>query len=96
MYRYVLIHDSVRPFVTPSLVNKVINKLMFNKGVIPAIQINDSIKVINKKKVVKNLDRRNLFVSQTPQGFILNNLIEAYKKIFRMERKLCPKRRPSS
>ena len=81
LYRYVLIHDSVRPFVTISLVNKVINKLMLNKGVIPAIQINDSIKVINKKKVVKNLDRSNVFVSQTPQGFILNNLIEAYKKI---------------
>ncbi len=81
IYQYVLIHDSVRPFVTTSLVNKVIKKLLLNKGVIPAVQINDSIKVINKKKVVKNLDRNNIFTSQTPQGFILSNLIEAYKKI---------------
>ena len=76
MYHYVLIHDSVRPFVTTSLVNKVIKKLLLNKGVIPAVQINDSIKVINKKKVVKNLDRNNIFTSQTPQGFILSSLID--------------------
>ncbi len=81
MYHYVLIHDSVRPFVTESLVNKVIKKLILSKGVIPAIQINDSIKLINKKKVIKNIDRSNVFISQTPQGFILKNLIDSYKKI---------------
>ena len=80
IYQYVLIHDSVRPFVTTSLVNKVIKKLLLNEGVIPAIKINDSIKVINNNKVIKNLDRNKVFASQTPQ-VILNHLIEAYKKI---------------
>ena len=43
----------VKTFCNHKLVNKVINKLLLNKAVIPVIGINDSIKVINKKKLLK-------------------------------------------
>ena len=56
----IVVHDAVRPFVTVSLVNKLMKKLISNKGVIPAVQINDSVKYINKEIIIKNLDRKNL------------------------------------
>ena len=80
-YKYIMIHDAVRPFVSNSLINKVVTKLTTKNAVIPIIKINDSVKVIRKKKVIKNVDRSELFLSQTPQGFYLKDIVKAYSKI---------------
>ena len=76
-----MIHDAVRPFVSKSLINNVITKLSTANAVIPVVQINDSVKTIRKRKVIKNIDRSELFLSQTPQGFYLKDIVKAYSKI---------------
>ena len=76
-----MIHDAVRPFVSNSLINNIITKLSTANAVIPVIQINDSVKVIRKRKVIKNINRSELFLSQTPQGFYLKDIVKAYSKI---------------
>ena len=40
-----------------------------NKGVIPCLKIKDSVKSINTNKRIKNLNRKQINITQTPQGF---------------------------
>jgi len=46
--------------------------------VVPAIKINDSIKLKNKKRII-NLNRENIYLTQTPQAF-------DYKELYKLQR----------
>ena len=76
----VLIHDAARPNISSKLIKKIIYKLKFHNAVIPAIEINDSIKQRNQIGSISNINRKNLLRTQTPQGF-------RYKKIFKLHKK---------
>ena len=79
----VAIHDGVRPFVSKTLINKIINKLMAggkNIGLVPTLPIKDSI-CINKKEF-QHIDRNNVFLIQTPQCFFSKNIKQAYQQKF--------------
>ncbi len=77
-YHHILIHDAVRPFVTNNIINNLFNGLKHAEGIVPVLKIYDSIKFIKNKSIIKSLDRKNLFFSQTPQAFSLNKLKIAY------------------
>ena len=79
---HVLIHDAVRPNVSLDLIKRVINELQSSNAVIPAIPVTDTIKKINKTRdVVETVDRNELVAVQTPQGFDLHSLSQAYNAI---------------
>ena len=71
----VLIHDAARPNFSIKLIDKLFKELRFNKCVVPTIKINDSVKLKNKKEII-NLNRKNVYLTQTPQAF---NYKELYK-----------------
>ncbi|MFH1823688.1 MAG: 2-C-methyl-D-erythritol 4-phosphate cytidylyltransferase [Candidatus Firestonebacteria bacterium] len=76
----VLIHDAARPFITRKLVDRIIKNAVKYKAVIPVIPVKDTVKEsLDKKFVHATLDRHNLFLVQTPQGFDYRLIIEAYK-----------------
>ena len=64
----VLIHDAARPNFTIKLLKKLIKSLKTNKASIPVISSKDSIKYKLKNQLF-NLDRKNSFLTQTPQAF---------------------------
>ena len=64
----VLVHDAARPNFSIKLIDKIFKELRFNNCVVPAIKVVDSIKLKNKKKII-NLNRNNVYLTQTPQGF---------------------------
>jgi len=77
----VLIHDAVRPFATPKLIQDLINAAEDYGAAIPAIQPKDTVKEkSNKGFVAKTLDREKLIMIQTPQAFWTNVAINAYEK----------------
>jgi 2-C-methyl-D-erythritol 4-phosphate cytidylyltransferase len=77
----VVIHDGVRPFVTPAFVEKSISLMEMYDAVIPAIPVKDTIKVISKEGyVVKTLDRDALWHVQTPQTFRYELILKAYRE----------------
>ncbi len=76
----VIIHDSVRPFFSNYLLDKLIYKLNNNNCVFPILKINDSIRFIDKKNY-KNINRENVFSIQTPQGFNFKKIYNTYQKI---------------
>tara|TARA_Y100001978_G_C23664903_1_gene420694 strand:+ start:430 stop:1086 length:657 start_codon:yes stop_codon:yes gene_type:complete len=77
----VAIHDGVRPFVSKILINNIINKVTDgsnNIGIIPTIPVKDSI-CVHKKKF-QYIDRKNIFLIQTPQCFYSINIKKAYQQ----------------
>lgn len=81
--KYTLVHDSVRPFVSKELIDTIIEELKSEKSVVPFIDLSDTIKQKDYHKenqyVFKTLDRSILARIQTPQGFLTNDFIAAYK-----------------
>ena len=76
----VLIHDAARPFSSKKIINEIIKKLRTNHAVVPIIKVNDATKRVNKKIIFKNIKRKSLRFSQTPQGFTFKKIYEKHKK----------------
>ena len=65
----VLIHDAARPYPSKKIISEIINNLKRNHAVVPIIKISDATKRIEKNIIFKNIQRKSLRFSQTPQGF---------------------------
>jgi 2-C-methyl-D-erythritol 4-phosphate cytidylyltransferase len=76
---YVLVHDVARPFVSVDLIKRCIEKIKNCDCLIPAINVSDTVKMINSNsEVIKTLDRENLVLVQTPQVFKTSVLKKIY------------------
>ena len=69
----VLIHDAARPNFSLKLLKSLVKSLTKNKAVIPVIKSKDSIKYKLKNQLF-NLNRKNSFLTQTPQAFKFKDL----------------------
>lgn len=77
---YVLIHDACRPFVSPCLIDSLINELNSGEEAsCPAIEVTETIKRCNKFGV-ELLDRNEIIIIQTPQAFNYNKILETALK----------------
>lgn len=73
----VLVHDGVRPLVSNMTVNNVLEQVKSGKGAIPVIPSVDSLReqLLNGNQSV---ERSKFMRVQTPQGFLTEELKEAY------------------
>lgn len=76
----VLVHDTARPFVTAALLRRVAEGLGASAGVVPALPVTDTIKVVSGERVVQTLNRTELVAVQTPQGFCPKELQKAHDR----------------
>lgn len=76
----VVIHDGVRPFISPEKIIKSIEMCKEDKAVILALPINETVKRVEDRFVITTPDREKLWVAQTPQTFEYKLILEAYKK----------------
>lgn len=80
----VLVHDGVRPLVTPKLINTVITTAKETGACVAAVPVKDTIKETDSDGVIlATLDRRGLRQIQTPQGFEFNLLYGAYEQMYK-------------
>tara|TARA_B100001057_G_scaffold480858_1_gene554195 strand:+ start:4098 stop:5204 length:1107 start_codon:yes stop_codon:yes gene_type:complete len=70
----VIIHDAARPDFSIKLLKNIIKNLKKYKAVVPVINSKDSIKYKVKNQIF-NLNRNNLFLTQTPQAFRFKDLL---------------------
>ncbi len=81
----VLIHDGARCLVTPNLFDRCAEELLNCQGLIAAIPVKDTIKIVDSKQFIKDTPKRsNLWTAQTPQGFDVNLLKESHEKGYQM------------
>ena len=77
----VLIHDAVRPLVGEDTITNVIKALDSYDAVDTAIDSADTIIVVNNEWIIENIPPRKFMKrGQTPQGFKLKTIKEAYMK----------------
>ena len=78
----VLIHDVARPNFSLRLFGSIIKNIKNARAVVPKINIQDAIKQIidsSKEQYVVSKKRDNLFLTQTPQAFILEEIYYLHK-----------------
>ena len=75
----VLIHDGVRPFVRPDLVDRVIAALDGTPAAAPACAVTDTLKRCRDGRVEETVPRDGLFAVQTPQGFRYADILAAHR-----------------
>jgi 2-C-methyl-D-erythritol 4-phosphate cytidylyltransferase len=83
----VLIHDGVRPLISPRLVEDLIKQMSdaIRKkekcdGIIPGVPVKDTIKETEDGFVRKTLKRGSLWAVQTPQAFPCKKILKAYEE----------------
>jgi 2-C-methyl-D-erythritol 4-phosphate cytidylyltransferase/2-C-methyl-D-erythritol 2,4-cyclodiphosphate synthase len=76
----VLIHDAARCF-TPTSVFERVAKTVIETGsaVIPVLPVVDTIKTVNQDVVLGTVDRNELRIAQTPQGFSREQIVKGYE-----------------
>jgi len=74
----ILIHDAARPNFSLKLLDNLLKCLNFNKCVVPVIKTNDSVK-LKSKNYILNLNRKNVYLTQTPQAF-------DYKELYKLQK----------
>ena len=76
----VLIHDSVRPFVSRRIIDDCINALDNYNAINVAIESSDTIIEIDEENCVKSIPQRKFLRRvQTPQGFDLKTIKQAHE-----------------
>ncbi len=75
----VVIHDAVRPFITPNLITECARTAMKNGAVTVMRPLKETLKVAENNVVVKTLDRSTLWITQTPQAFRTELIIKAHR-----------------
>lgn len=77
----VLIHDGARCLITPELFDRCATTILDCQGLIAAIPVKDTIKVVDESGLIKNTpDRKHLWAAQTPQAFEVKLLKECHSK----------------
>ncbi len=79
--KQILIHDGARCLATPELFDRCTEALNDCQGLIAAIPVKDTIKVVDQQKIITDTpDRRNLWAAQTPQGFAVDLLKSCHNR----------------
>ena len=75
---WLVVHDGVRPFVTPALIERVLEAAMRWGAATAGIPVIDTLKEVDQNLVLRTLDRAGLCAVQTPQAFAAGLLREAH------------------
>ncbi len=77
----VLVHDGARCLATPDLLDRCAAELLTCAGLIAAIPVKDTIKIVDADQmIIDTPNRDNLWAAQTPQGFQVEQLKSCHMK----------------
>jgi len=77
----VVVHDAVRPFLTERMLKEVVIAARAKGAAIIALPMRDTVKQVAADHVIeRTVDRRPLWLAQTPQAFRRDWLQEAHQK----------------
>ena len=65
----VLVHDAARPFASRDLIARTIAAAAESGAALAAVEARDTVKHVRDRVVLATLDRRTIYLAQTPQAF---------------------------
>jgi len=75
----VLIHDGVRPFISPAILRKSVETARIRDGALVAVPVKDTVKVVIEGIVRETPPRETLWLAQTPQAFTYSVIMAAHE-----------------
>ena len=82
----ITVHDGARPLAGPDIMERVVDAVRSGcKGVVPAVDVTDSLRIISPSGSSEAVDRSAFRAVQTPQAFCGQVLREAYSLPYRPE-----------
>jgi 2-C-methyl-D-erythritol 4-phosphate cytidylyltransferase/2-C-methyl-D-erythritol 2,4-cyclodiphosphate synthase len=76
---FVLIHDAARPFLSPHIIDDLIDALLEAPGAVPALPVVDSL-ARGATTLSETVERENLWRVQTPQAFHFDVILKAHRE----------------
>jgi 2-C-methyl-D-erythritol 4-phosphate cytidylyltransferase len=76
----VVVHDAVRPFISPALISAVIHEAARSGACILGILSVDTVKQVERTRVTGTIPRERIVLAQTPQVFRYSILEQAFAK----------------
>ncbi len=76
--RVVLVHDAVRPFVPREVIRRVADAARCTGAALAALPVVDTVKEVDGSRIVRTIPRERIWLAQTPQGFRVDALKEAF------------------
>jgi 2-C-methyl-D-erythritol 4-phosphate cytidylyltransferase len=76
----VVVHDAVRPFVDPDLIQQVVEAARRSGAAILGIPSVDTVKQVERKTILGTLPRERVVLAQTPQAFRYFLLRDAFAR----------------
>lgn len=77
----ILVHDGVRPFVTPDLIRRVLGEAAAAGAAVPLLPVRETLKRLAESgRVLETVERDRFALAQTPQGFRREVLEEALRR----------------
>jgi 2-C-methyl-D-erythritol 4-phosphate cytidylyltransferase len=76
----VVIHDGVRPLIPVDKISESIKRCREKRAVVLAVPVKETVKRVEQGSIMTTLDRRKLWLTQTPQTFEYKLIIDAYEK----------------
>lgn len=76
----VAVHDAVRPFASPALIQACLRTALEYGAALPGLPVTDTLKRADAGQVVGTVDRSGVFSVQTPQAIRRDWLFDAYGK----------------
>jgi 2-C-methyl-D-erythritol 4-phosphate cytidylyltransferase len=74
----ILVHDAARPLLPDAVIERVLAPLSEGwDGVVPFVTVPDTVKKVERDRVVETLPRDELVAVQTPQAFVASVLRDA-------------------
>jgi len=77
---WVVVHDAVRPFIVPALIERVLAAAAVAGAATCGLPVRETVKRVRESVVEATLDREGLWLVQTPQAFSRELLWEAHEK----------------
>lgn len=76
----ILVHDGARPFITSTLIKKLVERAKIDGCSIPGVKVKDTIKKVVNDFVQETIPRENLYHIQTPQACKLTLIKDVHEQ----------------
>ncbi len=75
----ILIHDGVRPFVSPEIIQRSVEIALAHKSALVAVPVKDTVKIARDGFAISSPPRATLWLAQTPQAFCFSTILAAHE-----------------
>lgn len=80
--QHVLIHDGARPFLSPLLLDRIVEGLQNHPAILPALQVVDTLQRVDGDQLCQEtVPRDGLWRAQTPQAFQFEDILSAHRTV---------------